>query len=124
MSAYAQKERILISVIGDEDSVTGLLLAGIGHIDSKNKPNFLIVDNSMTSNHSYPSSHHLLTLFWPILLETPIAKIEETFTEYTRRKDIAIILINQHVRMTFRHAANSLAWSPFKDTRVLIFTPL
>lgn len=31
------------------------------------------------------------------LLETPLATIEETFEEFTKRKDIAIILINQHV---------------------------
>jgi len=29
--------------------------------------------------------------------ETPVSKIEETFVEFTQRKDIAIILINQHV---------------------------
>lgn len=31
------------------------------------------------------------------LKETPLSSIEETFIEYTKRKDIAIILINQHV---------------------------
>jgi vacuolar-type H+-ATPase subunit F/Vma7 len=31
------------------------------------------------------------------LLETPLAAIEETFEEFIKRKDIAIILINQHV---------------------------
>lgn len=30
-------------------------------------------------------------------IETPLGTIEETFIEYTKRKDIAIILINQHV---------------------------
>jgi V-type H+-transporting ATPase subunit F len=40
------RDRQLIAVIGDEDSVTGILLAGVGHIDSKQKPNFLVVDNS------------------------------------------------------------------------------
>jgi hypothetical protein len=30
-------------------------------------------------------------------IETPLAKIEETFEAFTLRKDIAIILINQHV---------------------------
>eukprot|EP00842_Homolaphlyctis_polyrhiza_P005621 jgi/Hompol1/605/HPOL_002548-RA len=69
-----QKERTLIAVIGDEDSVTGVLLAGVGHIDTKQKPNFLVVD-----------------------AKTPLAKIEETFEEFTKRKDIAIILINQHI---------------------------
>ncbi|TPX43678.1 hypothetical protein SeMB42_g04636 [Synchytrium endobioticum] len=68
------KDRSLIAVMGDEDSVTGILLAGVGHIDSKQKPNFLVVDS-----------------------KTPLAKIEEAFTEFTRRKDIAIILITQQV---------------------------
>jgi hypothetical protein len=57
------KDRILLAVIGDEvsfdsrlpycemsltkqDSVTGLLLAGIGHVDQQQKKNFLIVDGS------------------------------------------------------------------------------
>ncbi len=39
-----------------QDSVTGLLLAGIGHVDSKNKPNFLVVDASA----SCPGSLFLL----------------------------------------------------------------
>ena len=47
-----QKDRIYMAVIGDEvfnfvdkqDSVTGLLLAGIGHTDTKNQSNFLVVD--------------------------------------------------------------------------------
>ncbi|KAJ3292231.1 H(+)-transporting V1 sector ATPase subunit F [Borealophlyctis nickersoniae] len=69
-----QKERTLIAAMGDEDSITGLLLAGIGHMDSKQKPNFLVVD-----------------------AKTPLAKIEETFLEFTKRKDIAIILITQQV---------------------------
>ena len=30
-------------------------------------------------------------------VETPLAKIEETFEAFSLRKDIAIILINQHV---------------------------
>jgi V-type H+-transporting ATPase subunit F len=29
-----------------KDSVTGLLLAGIGHVDNQQKKNFLIVDSS------------------------------------------------------------------------------
>lgn len=72
--AALQKERQLLAVIGDEDSVTGLLLAGVGHIDSKQKPNYLVVTS-----------------------KTPLPKIEEAFTEFTQRKDIAIILITQNV---------------------------
>lgn len=46
-SAAAAKERTLIAAIADEDSITGLLLAGIGNIDKDQKKNFLVVDNSV-----------------------------------------------------------------------------
>ncbi|KAI8618928.1 ATPase, V1 complex, subunit F [Chytriomyces sp. MP71] len=68
------KDRSLIAVVGDEDTVTGLLLAGVGHIDSKQKSNFLVVDS-----------------------KTTLSTLEDAFLEFTKRKDIAIILINQHV---------------------------
>ncbi|KAF9159283.1 H(+)-transporting V1 sector ATPase subunit F [Actinomortierella ambigua] len=72
-------ERTLIAVIGDEDSITGLLLAGIGHVDTSNRKNFLVVD-----------------------AKTPLSTVEETFVEFTKRKDIAIILINQHIAEEIR----------------------
>ncbi|KAI9002320.1 H(+)-transporting V1 sector ATPase subunit F [Gaertneriomyces sp. JEL0708] len=78
--AQLQKDRTLIAAMGDEDSVTGLLLAGIGHMDSKQKANFLVVD-----------------------AKTPLPTIEATFLEYTQRKDIAIILITQQVADEIRH---------------------
>jgi V-type H+-transporting ATPase subunit F len=54
-----------------------MLLAGIGHVtdDGEKRKNFLVVDN-----------------------KTPTDAIERAFEEYTERKDIAILLINQHVR--------------------------
>ncbi|KAK9717135.1 H(+)-transporting V1 sector ATPase subunit F [Basidiobolus ranarum] len=73
------KDRNFIAVLGDEDTVTGLLLAGVGHIDSRQKSNFLVVD-----------------------AKTTLAAIEEAFLEFTRRKDIAIVLINQHVAEDIR----------------------
>jgi V-type H+-transporting ATPase subunit F len=78
------QERTLLAVIGDEDSVTGMLLAGIGHVsddDSRSK-NFTVVDS-----------------------KTELDKIEAAFDSYTERKDIAILLINQHVRMTYDEVA-------------------
>ena len=39
----------LIAVIGDEDTVTGFLLAGIGERNTKGETNFLIVDSKTTS---------------------------------------------------------------------------
>jgi len=58
--------------------VTGLLLAGVGHITDPPdaQKNFLVVDG-----------------------KTEKSLIESTFNSFTKeRKDIGIILINQHVR--------------------------
>ncbi|KAF7437125.1 H(+)-transporting V1 sector ATPase subunit F [Pleurotus ostreatus] len=77
--ATSAKERNLIAVIGDEDSITGLLLAGVGHINEQQKKNFLIVD-----------------------AKTQVSTIEAAFQEFTERKDIAILLINQHVAEKIR----------------------
>jgi len=75
------KDRQFLAVIGDEDSVTGLLLAGIGHVsaDGEAKKNFVIVDS-----------------------KTTVSTIESAFNDFTRRKDIAIVLVNQHVAEKIR----------------------
>jgi V-type H+-transporting ATPase subunit F len=67
-------DRTLIYVIGDEATVTGVLLAGIGNKDSLQQKNFFIVDS-----------------------KTSISSIEEIFRSFLQRKDAAILLINQHV---------------------------
>ncbi|SPO27163.1 probable VMA7 - H+-ATPase V1 domain 14 kDa subunit, vacuolar [Ustilago trichophora] len=73
-------DRTLIALIADEDSTTGLLLAGIGNVDEKGEKNFMIVDN-----------------------KTSVSDIEQTFTHFTsERKDIAILLINQHIAEKIR----------------------
>ncbi|KAI9761113.1 MAG: H(+)-transporting V1 sector ATPase subunit F [Chaenotheca gracillima] len=80
-SAY--KDREFLAVIGDEDSVTGLLLAGIGHITQPpdSQKNFLVVD-----------------------AKTENSTIEEAFESFTsQRKDIGIVLINQHIAERIRH---------------------
>ena len=54
----------LIAVIGDEETVTGMLLAGVGNVDARRTSNFMVVDSSQllprttTSNppHLCPSS--------------------------------------------------------------------
>ncbi|KAI2635055.1 ATPase, V1 complex, subunit F [Xylaria nigripes] len=76
------KDRQFLAVIGDEDSVTGLLLAGIGHVTNPpdSQKNFLVVDN-----------------------KTETAAIEAAFESFTtQRKDIGIVLINQHVAEKIR----------------------
>lgn len=77
------KDRQFIAVIGDEDSVTGLLLAGIGHVTAGPTPkrNFLVVDG-----------------------KTETKKIEDAFEDFTKvREDIGIVLINQHIANRIRH---------------------
>ncbi|KIY01013.1 V-type proton ATPase subunit F [Fonsecaea multimorphosa CBS 102226] len=79
-SAY--KDRQFIAVIGDEDSVTGLLLAGIGHITDPpdSQKNFLVCDS-----------------------KTEKTQIEQAFNRFTKeRKDIGIVLINQHLAEQIR----------------------
>jgi vacuolar-type H+-ATPase subunit F/Vma7 len=42
------EEGHLIAVIGDEDTITGFLLAGTGHVEGvKRSANFLVVTSSM-----------------------------------------------------------------------------
>ncbi|KAK1829006.1 ATPase, V1 complex, subunit F [Podospora conica] len=88
MSSHADnKDRQFLAVIGDEDSVTGLLLAGIGHVTAPpdSQKNFLVVD-SKTDN----------------------ATIEEAFEKFTNeRKDIGIVLINQHIADRIRHRVDT-----------------
>ncbi|KAI9897013.1 hypothetical protein N3K66_008035 [Trichothecium roseum] len=81
------KDRQFLAVIGDEDSVTGLLLAGIGHVTAgaEAEKNFLIVDD-----------------------KTETSTIESTFQSFTEtRKDIGIVLINQHIAERIRHTIDT-----------------
>ena len=72
----------LVAVIGDEDTVTGFLLAGVGH-RTADSTNFLVVKP-----------------------DTSVPVLESTFNQFTSRDDIAIILINQHVANEIRHLLN------------------
>ncbi|KAJ5273230.1 hypothetical protein N7478_008355 [Penicillium angulare] len=114
-SAASYKDRQLLAVIGDEEyaspskaylymylnfanpvrsysSVTGLLLAGIGHVTDPPdaQRNFLVVDS-----------------------KTETTEIERAFVNFTQeRKDIAVVLINQHVAERIRHSVDTFA-DPF-----------
>lgn len=46
MADQATPEGSLIALIADQDTATGLLLTGIGHVDYRKNSNFLIVDES------------------------------------------------------------------------------
>jgi V-type H+-transporting ATPase subunit F len=70
----------LIAVIGDEDTVTGFLLAGVGERTAKGE-NFMVVN-----------------------AETKPADVLAKFQALTKRDDVAIVLINQHIANLIRHA--------------------
>eukprot|EP00978_Attheya_sp_CCMP212_P037205 scaffold173826_cov62-Attheya_sp.AAC.6 len=61
------------------DTVTGFLLAGVGH-RTADKTNFLIVKH-----------------------DTKIQQVEEAFQNFSTRDDVGIILINQHIASDIRH---------------------
>jgi V-type H+-transporting ATPase subunit F len=65
----------LIAVIADEDTVTGFLLAGVGHVDERQRSNYVIVSD-----------------------KTSKGEIAEAFKDFTTREDIAVVLITQVVR--------------------------
>uniref|UniRef100_A0A6B2LRL0 V-type proton ATPase subunit F n=1 Tax=Arcella intermedia TaxID=1963864 RepID=A0A6B2LRL0_9EUKA len=69
----------MIGIIGDEDTVTGFLLAGIGDVNRQRGENFLVVER-----------------------ETKQATIEEFFKKLTARPDISVVLITQEIANTIR----------------------
>ena len=77
------ENNMLLAIIGDEETVTGFLLAGIGE-RSENSTNFLIVNST-----------------------TEKAEIEDFFKSLVARKDIGIILISQHVADIIREALDA-----------------
>ncbi|SCU98205.1 LADA_0H11320g1_1 [Lachancea dasiensis] len=75
-------KRSLIAVIGDEDTCTGMLLAGVGQVSpSSQEKNFFMYQEGKTTRE----------------------EVLAAFDNYTQeREDIAILLINQHVAEKIR----------------------
>ncbi|VWU50575.1 V-type proton ATPase subunit F, putative [Hepatocystis sp. ex Piliocolobus tephrosceles] len=69
-----------IYIIGDEDTVVGFLLAGIGFRDGLGKKNFFIVNS-----------------------KTKKTEIEEVFKEYISKHDCGVILMNQQIADEIRY---------------------
>ena len=109
--AHHQVKRKLIAVIGDEvgigmgfeareltfrcqDTCTGFMLGGIGEINQKRQPNFLLVKKGVTLAPPIVSNTKNRSF-----LDTTRAEIEEAFVNFMKREDIGIILINQYVRV-------------------------
>ena len=68
-----------IAIIGDEDTVTGFLLTGIGQMEQDKTSNFLLVRPKTTQE-----------------------EIEKAFNNFIQRDDVAILLINQHIANEIR----------------------
>ena len=77
------ENNMLLGIIGDEETVTGFLLAGIGE-RNENSRNFLKV-NTTTTNE----------------------QIEEFFNSLVKRKDIGIVLISQDVADRIRETLDT-----------------
>ena len=77
------ENNMLLAIIGDEETVTGFLLAGIRE-RNENSTNFLIVNST-----------------------TEKAQIEDFFKSLIVRKDIGIILISQHVAEIIRETLDA-----------------
>jgi len=71
----------LVAIIGDEDTVAGFLLTGIGCRDNRGLVNFLVV-NSESTKHE---------------------EIAAAFRDFSTRDDIAIILITQSAAQEIRY---------------------
>ncbi|EGW33389.1 uncharacterized protein SPAPADRAFT_60752 [Spathaspora passalidarum NRRL Y-27907] len=87
-ASESMAKRKLLATIADEDSVTGLLLAGVGQISNEvgKESNFLTV----------------------IPGKTTVDQIEDAFDNFTTgRDDIAILLINQHLADLIRYKVDS-----------------
>merc|ERR1711907_430680 len=72
-----------VGVIADEDTVTGLVLAGVGHVDGKGTKNYLVVDS-----------------------KTHQKAIEEKFNELMGTKGISMVLITQGCADEIRYAVD------------------
>ena len=77
------ENNMLLAIIGDEETVTGFLFAGIGE-RNEISTNFLIVNST-----------------------TEKAQIEDFFKSLIVRKDIGIILISQHVAEIIRETLDA-----------------
>lgn len=77
-----------IAVIGDEQTVCGMILGGMGAVDGTGRKNFFVV-GAKTRAH----------------------EIQEAFTEYTQRKDIAMILMTQSMANMIRNVVDDFARS-------------
>lgn len=91
---YRNGEQRIVGIIGDEDTVTGFLLAGVG--DNR-------VAQVQASNAGEGQLSSLPPNYYVVNPSTPLSEIEEAFASMCARKDIGIIIICQHIANDIRH---------------------
>lgn len=64
----APAEGSFLAVMGDEDTITGFLLAGIGNVDLRKNSNFLIVNESKHQCSSAACISHVADLLLAYLM--------------------------------------------------------
>lgn len=76
----------LVGIIGDEDTVTGFILAGAGDSDERKgrSANYFVVNKT-----------------------TPLGEIETAFKTMVSRTDMAMVLICQHIANDIRYAIDA-----------------
>ncbi|KAK7202231.1 vacuolar ATP synthase subunit [Novymonas esmeraldas] len=91
---FRNGEQRIVGIIGDEDTVTGFLLAGVG--DNRAA---LAQGSATAEGHlgAAPANYYVVNP------STPLSEIEEAFTAMCGRKDIGIIIICQHIANDIRH---------------------
>jgi len=87
-SRIANQSDMKIAIIGDEDTVTGFVMAGIGHVDGQGRKSFMVVD-----------------------AKTRRADIVENFLSYTGRSDVAMVLMTQSVADDIRETVTEYTTS-------------
>ena len=77
------ENNLLLAIIGDEETVTGFLLAGVGERTEQSR-NFFVVNSQMEK-----------------------LEVEEIFRSLIIRKDVGIILISQHIAEMIRESLDA-----------------
>mmetsp|Transcript_31400 Transcript_31400/g.73286 ORF Transcript_31400/g.73286 Transcript_31400/m.73286 type:complete len:134 (+) Transcript_31400:116-517(+) len=85
---FISRSEMKVAIIGEEDIVTGMVLAGMGAVDGQNKTNFFVVK-----------------------AKTHPKQIEEKFLEMTARDDVAMLLLTQSCAELIRPAVDAYSTS-------------
>ncbi|CCD12038.1 hypothetical protein, unlikely [Trypanosoma congolense IL3000] len=94
---FKNGEERIIGIIGDEDTVTGFLLAGVG--DNRRILTQAAGEKKCTVQPNY----------FVVSASTPLADIEDAFTKMSTNPSIGVIIICQHIANEIRHLIEGLS---------------